>query len=212
MKILIISTTLILFTFCLYGQMNFSVGLGPQYNFGTISPKDEIENSYNFTYFGKGKVYYSANKMAYHFSAQWNRTEWNYRTLGIVSGINYFQYRTDYLNLNPSIELKPISFLGMNAGGYFGFGIAEATYEQASERWINASGFKVNSPIDYGLSFGINGYFAQKISIELMYNLGLKNLREDSDITFTDDDGNAINTNSKNRTIQLSFNYHFNEF
>ncbi len=214
MKSLIISTTLILFTFCLYGQINYSVGMGPQYNLGIIEPAQQFENANNFSYFGKGELYYTKNKMTFHLAAQWNRTKFIQNFISPGSGrIDEFQFRTDYLNLSPSVGFKPIKFVGINAGGYFGFNIADATFENITETWINASTFNVTSQIDYGLLFGINGYIAQNISLELKYNFGFKNLKDGSAVQFTDNDGNLItNYSIKNRTIQLSFNFHFNDF
>ena len=214
MKSLIISTILTFFTFCLFGQINYSVGMGPQYNFAKYGSQEQIGGENNFTYFGEGELYYTKNKMTFHFAAQWNRVKFIQNFLNPGNGrIDKFQFRTDYLSVNPAIGLKPIKFIGINAGGYFGFNLADATFENNTESWINASGFNVTSKSDYGLSIGINGYFAQNISLELKYNLGLKDVREGSDLQFTDMDGNLLSNYSlKNRTFQLSFNYHFNEF
>lgn len=214
MKNLIISIICTLFTLCLYGQFNYSVGMGPQYNFSKIGSEEFFENKNNFTYFGKGEIYYNKSKMTFHFSAQWNRTKFIQKSIGLGSGrIEELKIRTDYISFNPNIGFKPNRFIEVNAGGFFALNMADASFEPISNSWVTASSsFNLTSPTDYGLTFGINGYIAQNISIELKHRLGIKNLRDDS-IQFTDNDGNLIGGNSlKNRNLQLSFNYHFNDF
>ena len=171
MKNLITSIFLILLSFSLFSQINYSVGMGPQYNFGAINTELQIENEANFTFFGKGEIYYSCKKMRYNLSAQWNRTEWNQKEPN-SSIRDDFRFSTDYLNITPSIGLKPVKYLEINAGGYLGFNIQEAIFNESSNTWQRISGFNLIDFYDFGVSFGLNTYFAQNFSVELKYNIG----------------------------------------
>jgi len=214
MKNLITSIFLILLSFSLSSQINYSVGIGPQYNFGKITAEQLYENDGNFSFFGKGEVYFSKNKMNYRLSAQFNQTRWAQKIQNSNSGFrNDFSFMTFYLNINPTIEFKPIKQIGVLSGVYGGFNLQEFMYVQTSDTWIRASGFNITNLYDFGLSLGINAYLFQNYSIELKTNLGLNNIRKGSDLSFTDNDGNIINNTSlKNQNIQLSFNYHFYDF
>jgi len=209
---LFISTSFILFTFCLYGQINYSIGIGPQYNFGKIGKNGQYRNESNFTYFGKGEIYYSNKKMTYHLGVQWNQTEWN--QINTNPNINFtsdLQFRTNYFNINPSIGFKPLKSLELNAGSYFGFNLEDSIYDELPCSWINASSLLTGTnQNDFGLSFGLCTYFSQNLSVELNYNLGFRNI---SDLQFPDIDGSIISDKDlKNRRLQLSFNYHLNDF
>ena len=203
-------TFLVLFTlksFCLFGQFNFSVGMGPMLNFGTIDNRFQEKNIPTVSPFAGGEVSYSKTNLKYNLGIQWNQTMRNLKP-NYSSTAESSKNRITYIMINPSIEYKAKKTIGLRLGGYGAIKTNYEFFKEDSGGWQKPSlGISVFKKYDFGLSGGIGFYLNESISINLQYLHGIKDVYE---FKHNGNDNSIISEwIMKNRSLQLSGAYIF---
>jgi len=207
MKNLTTSSFLFLLSFSLFGQINYSLGMGSMVSFGNLDREIRGMSKPAFSYFVNGQVSYSKSILKYNLGLEWNQTilkQEFYKNIGITSILNSYSTNINYLLLNPSIEIKPIKSLGINFGLYEALKIGETFLIE--ETIVNSSSEIITTKkTDFGLTTGFSIYFNNRITFSLRYLQGLNNISNTETLEIG---RNSINIFSmKNQSLQLGGSY-----
>lgn len=108
-----------------------------------------------------------------------------------------------YIDVSPAVEFRPIRFIGISLGGYFGFKLKDQV-KTAEWRDIEIADFSKTN--DLGVTAAVRGYF-KNFFLMAGYNFGLQNV-----IEFEATDLNGANIGlweGNNRVAQIAAGYRF---
>ena len=115
------------------------------------------------------------------------------------------EVRYSYLDIQPIIEYKPYTFIGIYGGINYGIKLKEE-YKFSGSDWINGNNNKTIKDYDFGGLLGLR-YYYNNFFISAQYNQSFINI---STLHFTDDQGNdKVSATQKNSTFQFGIGYFF---
>lgn len=196
----------------LFGQFNYSVGIGFNNNHGvpTESGVQSVWSKYSYS-FGGG-INYKYQKFRFGFDLTLNRINWNFTPVGINiglgSGNNPINLRTDYLISNPKIDFRISKNLYFGVGGLFMLNSREYDFDSVNDRWQLSSN-SLSSCYDLGFSINTEYIFSNRFGLLLSYNHGFIDVLS---VTYIDFDGFVFDIlDLKNRLLKLEFRYYLME-
>lgn len=190
----------------LTGQIKYHLATGPTVNL-TFNDFVYSENIPQAGFFGELGLTKEKAKWNYHLDLQYQQVNWLLRPQNLPVGASWVntRYRFNYLTLNPSIEYKLTSKLGLEAGGFFSVDMGEQFYNWMDKRFSKTAENTL-ADIDFGISLAARFHISEQFDIGLQYMQGLKDL---TDFTYTDFEGHLlfIDSNEVNNVLQLQLSY-----
>ncbi len=188
-----------------YGQAQFDVGLEAGITLANVDIQSQLGIDNNQT----AQYYYAGLSPRYAFGPK----------VSVIAGVAYVAkgYRIDngpafgdskfryfYIDFSAEIEYKIHKTVGIGLGLYDGFKVGEAQ-KFGGDDWIDTKDFKSIENSDFGLIGALRVYY-KKFYLNIRYALGLKDI---NNITYTDDNGQPIEVELRNRHFQIGIGYRF---
>lgn len=111
---------------------------------------------------------------------------------------NKYMINTNYLNVPVMLNIYPVRGLGIKAGAQFGF------LMKAKQGGEDIKDFLKKS--DFSIPIGLSYEFDDAV-VELRYNIGLSNIKNDNYIENIFYNGNKIDSKVHNNVLMLTFGY-----
>ena len=111
---------------------------------------------------------------------------------------NKYMINTNYLNVPVMLNIYPVRGLGIKAGAQFGF------LMKAKQGGEDIKDFLKKS--DFSIPIGLSYEFDDAV-VELRYNIGLSNIKNDNYIENIFYNGNKIDSKVHNSVLMLTFGY-----
>jgi hypothetical protein len=186
-------------TLCLHAQFALGVGGGVNLSKALVDGWEEA---------GADQLvgFYISAQPRYVFARRWSAVmDLQYSRKGSFLTANGEEtgFRMDYIDIIPQIEHRIFEHVGLAVGSNFGFKVQEQVKLSDTDWEKPVTKLDIFKNFDFGLHFALRGYW-KGFYANVGYNLGLTNA---VDFTLTNAEGNDIEAEWFNSTIQLGLGY-----
>ncbi len=197
-----------LFTFSLFGQLQYAAELGPVLNFHKKGDRTSVAPFSYYANFGVKRPYGIINFTA---DAEWSISNWKVDNLAIDDFFSGYYVQTDYLKIIPGIELKLGKYFSASAGTYLGVKMNEVLKDDLFffSGFSAAEEIKTNSTqlFDFGIRYGWKIHFSKKVALTMDFIRGSYNILKKSPSSF-----NGSQQILKNRNFQMGIEFNLSEY
>lgn len=200
-----------LITISLFGQLEYSASLGPNLNFQEHNFGNKFAPFSSYANFG---VKYPLNFIKLTGEVEWSISNWYIDDVAEDFFFTEFYLQTDYIKINPGIEVDLGKYFCLNTEVYIGARMNEVLKENLFffGGFPPTSDFESNATrlFDVGIQYGGKINFSKKVALTINFIRGSRSILKKS---FSNPGGSTTrNEVLKNRNIQVGVEFNLSEY